>query len=541
MLHLYWYNEQSHFEVVLLDQVGHLAKTISCYQLTLGARRKDQNLTGWLYEELRRAILEQRLPAGTRLPASRDFAIQHGLSRGTVVSVFERLHAEGLVSGRVGSGTWVNRVGIASAAPTSHGAPPAFIRRVASGYARPKPFVGWVATGGDRPFRMRDPAVADFPAKLWGSIAARRARNLGPWLRTEDDGRGYRPLREAITHYLRTSRGVHCSPDQVIIVSGVQQALDLLARLLLRRDDAVWMEDPCYFGASIAFQNAGARIIPVPVDKQGLCVGAGVKACPHARGAYVTPAHQFPLGMTMSLERRMSLLKWAAHVGAFVIEDDYDSEYRFQGRPMPALQNLDRNSNVIFVGSLSKLLFPSLRIGYVVLPSALADYFLAFRYRTDLRNLSLDQATVCDFIAEGHLGRHLRRMRDLYSSRLATLLDGGRKYLGNLLEISEVQAGLYTVGFLKNGMSSREAEAAAARHGVEVLALDRYTLKRPDPKGLILGFAAYDEAAIQAALVRLAAGLSRPSASTQTRRESIHAMKSDHRRVDNFYRSPVTK
>jgi GntR family transcriptional regulator / MocR family aminotransferase len=486
----------------------HLAKTISCYELTLGSRRKDQNLTGWLYEELRRAILEGRLPAGARLPASRDFAIQHGLSRGTVVSVFERLQTEGLVSGRVGSGTWVNGVGIAGAVRTTHGAPPAFIRRVASAYARPKPFVGWVATKGDGPFRMRDPAVAEFPAKLWGSIAAKRARNFGSWLRTGDDGRGYRPLREAITHYLGTSRGVHCSADQVIIVSGVQQALDLLTRLLLQRDDAVWLEDPCYFGASIAFDNAGARIIPVPVDEQGLCVAAGVKACPHAKGAYVTPAHQFPLGITMSLERRMSLLKWAARVGAFVIEDDYDSEYRFNGRPIPALQSLDRNSNVIFVGSLSKLLFPSLRIGYVVLPSALADYLLAFRYRTDLRNLNLDQATLCDFIVEGHLGRHLRRMRDLYSERLAALLDGGRKYLGDLLEISDVQAGLYTVGFLRNGMGSRQAEKAAARHGVEVFALDRYTLKRPDPKGLILGFAAYDEQAIQDGLVRLAAGLS---------------------------------
>jgi GntR family transcriptional regulator / MocR family aminotransferase len=411
------------------------------------------------------------------------------------------------VSCQVGSGTWVNRLAKTKAARTRQGTLPAYVRRVVLAYKRPKAWVDLVVREGVRPFQMRDPAVAEFPAKLWGSIAAKRARTFTSWLQTEDDGRGYRPLREAIAHYLAMSRGVRCSPDQVIVVSGVQQALDLLARLLLRQDDPVWMEDPGYFGASIAFNNIRARIIPVSVDDQGMNVDAGLSLCPDAKGAYVTPAHQFPLGMTMSLERRMALLRWASRAGAFVIEDDYDSEYRFEGRPVPALQGLDRNSNVILVGSFSKLLFPSLRIGYVVLPFTLADCFLAFRYRTDFRNLSLDQAVLCDFIVDGHLGRHLRRMRNLYSSRLAALLDGGHQYLRGLLKISDVRAGLYTVGLLENGMSSREAEKAAARHGVEAFALDRYTLKRPDPKGVLLGFAAFDETAIRKGLVRLVAAL----------------------------------
>jgi GntR family transcriptional regulator/MocR family aminotransferase len=224
---------------------------------------------------------------------------------------------------------------------------------------------------------------------------------------------------------------------------------------------------------------------------------------------YLTPAHQFPLGMTMSLERRMEVLKCASRVGAFVIEDDYDSEYRFEGRPVPALHSLDRSSNVILIGSFSKLLFPSLRLGYVVLPPSLVDYFLAFRLQTDFRSVSLDQAVLCDFIEGGHLGRHLRRMRDLYAGRLAALLEGGRRHLKGLLEISNVQAGLYTVGFLQNGMTSREAETAAAAHGVDAAALDRYTLKRPDPEGVILGFGAFDEATIRGGLVRLAAALGR--------------------------------
>ncbi len=486
-----------------------MPKAISSFELTLENRPQQQTLTGWLYAQLRLAIIDGRLRPGTRLPASRDFARQYGLSRGTVVSVFERLQAEGYVSCRVGSGTRVNRMESVNPVRTTNSTPPAYIHRVISDYARPKPWIGLIAKEGVRPFCMRDPAIAEFPAELWGRIAARRARTFRSWLPADDDGRGYRPLREAIADYLGSSRGVRCSSDQVIVVSGVQQALDLLARLLLKQGEPVWMEDPGYFGAMIAFADAGAQMIPVPVDEQGLSVTDGLITCPHAKGVYVTPAHQFPLGMTMSLQRRMAVLKWASRTGAFVIEDDYDSEYRFEGRPVPALQSLDRDSNVIFIGSFNKLLFPSLRIGYVVLPPSLVDLFLAFRYRTDFHNLSMDQVVLCDFIADGHLGRHLRRMRDLYACRLAALIDGGQRYLQGLLEISDVRAGLYTAAFLKNGMTSGEAEKSAAKHDVEVVALDRYTLKSADPKGVILGFAAFDEGAIRAGLIKFAAALGR--------------------------------
>ncbi len=487
-----------------------MPKTVSSLEITLSSRPSNQTLTDWLYAELRNSILEGRLSPGTRLPASRDFARQHSLSRGTVVVVFERLLSEGYLTSRVGSGTWVSRRGAAGAhARAEPQALPAYVRRVISAYARPKAYEGWVATEGRRPFQMRDPALAEFPAKLWGQLVARRARTFKSWLQTEDDGRGYRPLREAAAHYLGSSRGVRCTADQVIIVSGVQQALDLLARLLLKREDPVWVEDPAYVGATMAFSNAGAKVVPVPVDEQGLSVSAGMRACGRPKGIYLTPAHQFPLGVTMSLERRMEVLKFASRAGAFVIEDDYDSEYRFEGRPVPTLQSLDRSSSVILAGSFSKLLFPSLRLGYVVLPPSLVDYFLAFRLQTDFRSVGLDQAVLCDFIEGGHLGRHLRRMRDLYAGRLAALLEGGRRRLKGLLEISNVQAGLYTVGSLKNGMTSREAERAALSHDVEVVALDRYTLKRPDPKGVILGFAAFDESTIHEGLGRLAVAFSR--------------------------------
>ena len=486
-----------------------MPKAISSFELTLESRPQGQTLTSWFYAVLRLAIIEGRLRPGTRLPASRDFARQYGVSRGTIVSVLERLQIEGYVSCRVGSGTRVNRIEPSSPIRDTSSVPPAYIRRVISDYVRPKPWIGLVAPEGVQPFCMRDPAIADFPSELWGRIAARRARTFRAWVRTSDGGRGYGPLRQAIADYLSTSRGVRCASSQVILVSGAQQALDLLARSLVKPGEPVWMEDPGYFGASIAFRNAGACLIPVPVDEQGLLVSAGLRTSRDARGVYVTPAHQFPLGMTMSLERRMQVLLWASRTGAFVIEDDYDSEYRFEGRPVPALQSLDRNSNVILIGSFNKLLFPWLRIGYIILPPTLVDVFTALRYRTDFHNLNIDQVVLCDFIAEGHLGRHLRRMRDLYASRLAALMDGGKRYLKGLLDISDVRAGLYTSAFLTNGMTSAQAEKAAAAHNVEVMALDRYTLEATDPKGLLLGFAAFDERAIRAGLMKLAAALDR--------------------------------
>jgi GntR family transcriptional regulator / MocR family aminotransferase len=244
------------------------------------------------------------------------------------------------------------------------------------------------------------------------------------------------------------------------------------------------------------------------VTSEGLCVSAGMALCSEAKGVYVTPAHQFPLGVTMSLEMRVALLSWASRTGAFVIEDDYDSEFRFEGSPIPALQSLDNHSSVIFIGSFSKTLFPAVRVGYVVLPSPLVDQFVGLRYRTDFRNSSFDQAVLCDFIVDGHFGRHLRRMRNLYAERLEALMEGARQHLDGLLEIANVRAGLYTIGHLRNGMSSRQAEKLAAAQGLEVLAVDRCTLKCPDPKSLLLGFGGFDELAIRRGLMRLRRALS---------------------------------
>ena len=314
-----------------------MPKIASSFELTLSGRRQGQTLSTWLYSELRLAILEGRLGPETRLPASRDFARLHGLSRGTVVTAFERLHSEGYLSSQVGRGTWVNGNALSrNSAQRKSATPPLFIRNIASAYKRPKPFVDFVPLGGV-PFRVRDPALVEFPVKLWRRIASRRARKFDPYAAAEDDGRGYRPLREAIAHYLGASRGVRCTANQVMIVSGVQQALDLLARFLLKPNHPVWMEYPGIFsGQALPSGMSEQKIIPVRVDPQGLSVSAGVKACPAPKGISIpTPANQFPMGMTMSLQRRMEVLKLASRTGAFIIEDDYDSEYRFRESRYP--------------------------------------------------------------------------------------------------------------------------------------------------------------------------------------------------------------
>lgn len=484
-----------------------MPKAVSSLDLTLNERPAQIVLTRWLHEELRRAILDGRLRPGTRLPATRDFARQYGVSRGTAVTAFEQLQAEGYLRGKVGAGTFVDErlpehsAGADVRANRSAKRPAAVARRL------PAPLTGLTFFHTARPFRCHEPAIAEFPIDIWARIASRRLRRVSASQLAGRDTRGYGPLREALAGYLGSSRGVNCSADRIVMVSGVQQALDLLARLLVKPGESVWMEDPGYFGATTAFRNAGARIVPVPVDENGLSVSQGRRAARAAKGAYLTPAHQFPLGVTMPLERRLAVLAWARETGAFVIEDDYDSEYRFEGRPAPALQGLDKGGSVILVGSFNKLLFPSLRLGYIVAPPALVDPLLAFRFGTDQHASGIDQAILCDFIVEGHMGRHIRRMRELYAGRLAALQDGGRKYLTGLLEISRIQAGLYTAGFLRNGMTSREAEEAAAAHQVETMGIDRFALRRTDVHGLVLGFGAFDESQIRRGITGLTAAL----------------------------------
>lgn len=461
----------------------------------------------WLYEELRAAILAGRLPSGARLPATRDLAHQYGLSRPTIVTAFEQLRSEGYVEGKVGSGTYVSET-LPDAlldAPRAKMASRARVRKTRiSEYARRLPRFVRAEARPIRAFRANYPALDAFPTGLWAQVAARRLRRTSVQLLGGGEALGYRPLREAVAEYLNTSRGVKCSAEQVLIISGVQQALDRAAHLLLNPGDPVWIEEPGYPGAAQAFQGIGARVCPVPVDGEGLNLEEGHRRWPAPRLVYVTPAHQFPMGMTMTLSRRISLLAWARRAGAVIFEDDYDSEYRYSGRPIPALQGLDVEGIVIFAGSFSDVLFPGLRLGYLVVPPAMVDIFASAESVSTHHPPLIDQAILCDFITEGHFARHVRRMRELYAERLGVLLECAGEELEGLLEIPPIEAGLRTVAWLKGEISAEKAARAAAEREVDVLPLSRYAWGRTNSKGLVLGFAAVGTKEIRRGVEQLA-------------------------------------
>ena len=487
-----------------------MAKKSSTLPLNLREPRAGMPLYRWLYDEVRAAILAGHLRPGGRLPATRDLATQYGLSRPTIVTAFEQLQSEGYVEGKTGSGTYVSQTlpDELLQAPRAQAHATAQRRRIAlSDYARRlRPF----AVGESRParaFRATQPALDAFPTDRWAQVAARRLRRVSANLLSGGEALGYRPLRQAVAEYLNTSRGVNCSAEQVVINSGVQEALDRTAHLLLNAGEPVWMEEPGYPGAAATFRAVGARICPVPVDSEGLDLEAGRRRWPRPRLVYVTPAHQFPLGMTMSLRRRLSLLEWARRSRTVVFEDDYDSEYRYSGRPIPALQGLDRAGVVIFAGSFTDVLFPALRLGYLVLPADMVDIFAAAESVSTHHPPLIEQAILCDFIREGHFARHVRRMRQLYAERLAVLVESARQRLAGLLQLSSVEAGLRTVGWLQGGISAERAAQTAAERDVEAVPLSRCAYGRSPRNGLLLGFAAVDGKELRRGVEELARAL----------------------------------
>jgi len=487
-----------------------MAKKSSTLPLNLREPKPGLPLYRWLYDELRAAILSGHLRPGARLPATRDLAAQYGLSRPTIVTAFEQLRSEGYVEGKVGSGTYVSQTlpDELLQAPRAQSLAKTGRRRIAlSAYARRLRPLPAVESRPARAFRATQPALDAFPTDLWAQVATRRLRRVSTSLLAGGEALGYRPLREAVAEYLNTSRGVKCSAEQVVIISGVQEALDHTAHLLLNPGEPVWMEEPGYPGAASTFRAVGARICPVPVDSEGLDLEAGRRRWPSPRLIYVTPAHQFPLGMTMSLRRRLSLLEWARLSRTVVFEDDYDSEYRYSGRPVPALQGLDRTGVVIFAGSFTDVLFPALRLGYLVLPPEMVDIFAAAESVSTQHPPLIDQAILCDFIREGHFARHVRRMRGLYAERLGVLVESVRQRLAGLLEISSVEAGLRTVGWLQGGISAERASRAAAKRDVEAVPLGRCAYGRSPRNGLLLGYAAVDGKELRRGVDELARAL----------------------------------
>jgi GntR family transcriptional regulator/MocR family aminotransferase len=310
-------------------------------------------------------------------------------------------------------------------------------------------------------------------------------------------------LREAIATYLRTARGVHCEAQQIMIVSGSQQALDLSARVLLDPESWIWMEEPGYRFARNVLSLHGCKIANIPVDYEGLDVAAGMELCRHARAALVTPSHQYPLGVTMSASRRLQLLEWAQRQGAWIIEDDYDSEYRFDSMPVPSLQGLDSNSRVVYVGTFSKVLFPSLRLGYVVIPPDLVERFVAVRITMDITPSRMSQMVLADFIREGHFSRHLRRTRKIYRERRSVLTDCIRQYLGFGVDITGVQAGIHLCLTLPKGFNDKEIALEAAAQKLWLLPLSSFYAGNVLRRGFVLGFGSTPVDEIPAAVRKL--------------------------------------
>jgi GntR family transcriptional regulator/MocR family aminotransferase len=441
--------------------------------------------TRQLYAAIRRLIEAGVVPAGAKLPTTRDLARRFGLSRASAVAAFEMLTADGFAEARVGAGTFV-------AAQVPH-VPVAAVkdRRPDLEASPPLPCALGVATPDARTLRV------------FRSLLARRLARPGPEHFHYGDPRGGLALRQAIASYLRSARGVRCDAEQIIVTSGSQQGLDLLIRAAVRPGDAVWIEDPCYPMAHAALANSGSHVVGVPVDSEGLDPVLGEALCPRARAVYVTPSHQFPLGITMTMRRRLALIEWARRNEAWIIEDDYDSEFRYAGPPLTALQGMDASGRVAYLGTFSKVLFPGLRVGYAVVPEPLLAAVLELRARTDRHPPSLAEGALADLLNEGHFAAHLRRSRRRVHAARDALVAGLGACRAGILEVTVPEQGLHLVAKLTSAHCDVDIVAAAKAAGVGARALSSMFVTGPPLQGLVLGFSGFAGDELRAAAAKL--------------------------------------
>jgi GntR family transcriptional regulator/MocR family aminotransferase len=458
-----------------------------------------------IYAEVRDAIAVRALRPGARLPSTRELAQRLGVSRASTVAAYEQLTAEGWIEGRVGSGAYVS---VELPAPFPPSGP-----RPAPGPLRYAPdaenlFAPLKAgpEAGEEPFTMGLALMDARSQDVWRRLTHRSVRRFSPVHFGYTDPRGLPELRRGLAEYLRGARGLRCEAEQVLITAGTQQAIDLAIRLLLKPGDEVWVEDPSYPMTFRALQAAGLKTIPVPVDEQGLIVAEGLRRAPRARAVVVTPSHQYPTGAVLSMARRTELLAWAREAGAWILEDDYDSELRFRGRPLAALQGLDESGRVIYVGTLNKSLFPGLRIGYAVAPWSLVERLVNGRHLADRQPPTLTQTVLCDFVAEGHLTAHFRRLRQLYRRAQEVVIQA----VGPAVEATGGQLpapdqGNHLVAWLPEGFDDVGLERAARAEGIACRALSRLYLEAPPRPGLMLGFTGFRPEQLKEPAERLAA------------------------------------
>lgn len=459
-----------------------------------------------LFLGLRQAILEKRLAPNVKLPSTRALARDLSVSRNTVISAYDQLLAEGYLQSKVGAGSFISDQLPEDLLQSDPAAPPLISpprKLPLSNYARS-------LTGGRPthpyngvPFASGLPELEQFPFEEWARLLSRYWRRPDKSMLVNNHVAGSPALRKAIADYLGHTRAVKCHADQVIIVSGSQQAIDLVVRVFVEPGDTVWMEEPGYPGTKDALIAAGAHAVPVPVDDQGLNVELGKKLAPDARLACISPSHQYPLGHMMSLSRRLALLSWAKEKDGFILEDDYDSEYRYTGRPLSPLQGLDTDNRVLYVGTMSKIMFSGLRMGYLVVPEDLVDIFLNLRRQIDSHPSSVAEAALAEFISEGYLGSHIRRMRLLYDRRQKLLLSLLEKNIGPLLTAERQEAGMHVVAKLDQTLPDHLVSAEAAKRGLIVRPLSGFYAGRTEQNGLILGFAGIKEKIMPQAVAQL--------------------------------------
>jgi GntR family transcriptional regulator / MocR family aminotransferase len=433
-----------------------------------------------IYNALRQDIVNGTLPFNTKLPATRAFSVAHGISRNTVLAAFADLIAEGFLEARVGAGTFVNHQTPVNARVSDQQLSKRGLAISSTAFTIPRETR--IAA-----FRHGIGDLSLFPWNVWTRLykrAAHQNQNFG-----YPDPAGFLPLRQAIATHVAATRAVRCTADQVIITSGSQQAIVLAAQLLLEPNNLVWHENPGYLGARGALITAGAQVIAVPVDAQGLDVLAGQRLAPEARLAYVTPSHQYPTGVTMNHERRLQLLQWANSANAWILEDDYDSEYRYDQRPLESLQSLDQFGRVIYVGTFSKVLFPALRLGYMIVPANLAQVFTTARALHDRGSSLLEQHALADFIREHHYARHVKRTQKLYFERQMVLREQLDLMLPDL-ELQGFDAGIHLCAWLPTGIDDQRISRSAAQHGLEVMPISAYSQTHLARGGLFLGYAA---------------------------------------------------
>jgi len=482
--------------------MGRSARQISLPFIRID-RRGVRPVYEQLYEGMREAILNGRLQPNDRLPATRLIAEELGVSRNIVVIAFEQLLMEGYIRSKAGAGSFVEAIDGPPPAPRAGRRPISgrpvegeFVRRLEEVVLQRN-----IEKEETAPFQTSQPAFDAFPFAVWSKLAGKVYRYLDYQHLGYEDAAGHLPLREAIADHLRVNRGVQCDASRILIVNGTQQALFLAAQLLLQPGDKFWIDDPGYVNARSAFLLHGGVACPIPVTGEGTDIDYACQHYPNARLAYLTPSHQYPAGGTLPLAQRLKLLAWAREHRLWIIEDDYDSELRYRGKPIPSLQGLDTHGNVIYIGTFSKVLFPALRVAYMVLPDAVSfQSFRSLKALNDRQSALVDQLILTDFIKEGYFHRHLRKMRSIYNSRLQCLLEELEAHLSEYLSFTDPAAGMHLAVYFKRPVDEDRLLQTAADKGLILLSLREYTIGAYHRPGILLGYSSFPEGKIRQAV-----------------------------------------